>query len=284
MKKVTMIFIILAGSYIIGCYGALDGMNYYARTEESNHEYTFPSKPYARVEVITENGEISSSSHQRDSIEIDLRLWATGMDEDDAREHIDDIQLAITEDTVLAKLSIVIEIPATTLRGYGCDVDLYLPEGVFVDLNTTNGNIDATGHQAGIDVHTSNEQIKITNTAGDADLNTSNGNINVERHAGNIRGGTSNGDVDAQVVMPKSDGFCEFISSNGKVTLAVPDTVGATLTLKTSMGKIIVDPQLPVQVDSDPSEDSYQSFMGDGSGTIYLKSSNGDVSLNKLGN
>ena len=274
MKKIVLLTLAMLVFASIGCY--------YSHEKSDTGHIDYDATLYDRFEIETENGEITTSVHSNSVISVTLTRWASGVSEEDAEEHLSDIEVYVTEDTVNRVLRIFIDIPNVSTRNYGCDADIELPESLYVDLVTSNGKIKAAGHQHGLRLVTSNGRIDIAKTAGEADLFTSNGDIGVDRHAGDITGETANGEVTADVIMPVKDGTCRFISSNGAITVAVPDSVSANIYLKTSNGEISVDADLHTQGDYNSDEDIYESTMGDASGEIYLETANKDVTLKKL--
>ena len=279
MKKIVFLTLAALVAASLGCF--------YGKEASETATVDYAAALYDRIEIETENGEITSSASSDSLITITLTRWVTGPS---AKAHLDDIDVEVTKDTVSGVLRIFIDIPDVTTRNYGCDADVELPESIYVDLVTSNGKIRTAGHQNGLRLVTSNGRIDIAKTAGEAQLETSNGAIDVNRHTGNIAGETANGEIDAEVIMMKSAvdstdttyGYCRFKSSNGEITLAVPDTVGAQIRIETSNGDISVDPDLPTQGDYNSDDDIYESKMGDESGEIDLETSNGDVSLKKL--
>jgi DUF4097 and DUF4098 domain-containing protein YvlB len=278
LKKVVIFALAAVLIISIGCYYSSD------EASDSATE-TYPADLYNRIEIQTENGEIISGVRS-DSITVTLTRWVTGPS---ARSHLDDIDVTVDKDTVNGVLRIKVEMPNSTIRNYGCDADIKLPESLYVDLVTSNGRIGAEGHKAGLYLETSNGKIDIANTAGETSLRTSNGAIDVNRHTGNINAETSNGEIDARIIMTKTVvdstdttyGSCKFRSSNGWISVAVPDSVGAQIRLKTSNGDISVDPDLHVEV-TKMEDDLFEGKMGDGSGDINLETSNGDVKLKAL--
>jgi len=279
VKKIVFLTLATLVTASIGCF--------YGKESSETATVDYAAALYDRVEIETENGEITSSVSSDSLITITLTRWVIGPS---AKAHLDDIDVSVTKDTVNGTLRVSVTIPTSTVRSYGCDADIELPESLYVDLVTSNGKIKAAGHQNGLRLVTSNGMVEIAKTAGEAELETSNGAIDVDRHTGDISGQTANGEIDAEVIMVKSVvdatdttyGYCRFKSSNGRITLAVPDTVGARIRIETSNGDIIVDPDLPTQGDYNSDDNIYESKIGDESGEIYLETSNGDVSLKKL--
>lgn len=282
MKKIVLLTLAALVAASLGCF--------YGKEASDTDTVDYDAALYDRVEIETENGEIISSVRSDSVISVTLTRWASGVSASDASEHLSDIDVSVTKDTAGGVLRIFIDIPDVVTRNYGCDADVELPASIYVDLATSNGKIRAAGHQNGLLLATSNGMIEIAKTAGDAEIETSNGAIEVKRHTGDIAGETANGEIYAEVIMVKfavdsedtTYGYCRFRSSNGEITLAVPDSVGAQIRLRTSNGEISVDPDLPTQGDYNSDDDIYESKMGDESGEIDLETSNGDVALKKL--
>jgi hypothetical protein len=276
------------------------GCSYSNTAQETGHE-DYLASYYETVEIETENGEIKASVINNDTIAVTLTRWANGITDRSAREHMQEVDVHVTKDTAGGKLIIFIDVPDNTVYSAGCDVELSLPAGLYVDLITYNGQIDVDGHLNGMYLGTSNGNVFVANTAGDAEIHssngkidisnthgtysisTSNGDIIVDNHSGDIEGQTSNGKVEADVIMPLEDGVCRFESSNGRITVAVPDSVSASVHLETSNGDINVDSDLEIVYDGGD-EDEFNGHMGESQnqGEIYLKTSNGEVTLNKL--
>lgn len=271
MKKFTVLAFTLTVMLVIS------GCGEYDRVEQTATN-TYDATLYDEFYLETGNGQIQTSVTTDSVITVTLTRWTSGID---ARSHLDDISVTVDEDTVTGALTITVILPTITTRSYGCDAVVSLPEDIYVALSSSNGNVEVDGHQAGLYLHSSNGSIDMSRTAGDADIETSNEGITVDMHEGNIAGHTSNGKVTADVVMPDSAGYCLLSSSNGAMTVAVPDSVGAEILLETSNGNISVDSDLHVEV-IDIDDDRFEGRMGDGSGEIDLDTSNGDVTLKKL--
>lgn len=307
MKRIF--FFTLSGLVLfsLACIGGIGEAN-----ESATQDYT--AAPYKQFKLETENGEITASASSDSVIRVTLTRWVTGPS---ASAHLDDIDVTVTQDTVDSILTIVVTMPSVSVRSYGCDAEIILPESIYVDLTTSNGDIDVEGHKKGMNLYTSNGTITTDNTAetaelrssngrlsikdhigdvngntsngdivledteGDFDLETSNGRIEADNHVGNIDAESSDGEVSADVAMPAHNGLCRFDTSNGSITVSVPDSVNATVYIKTSNGDINVDFSVG---DFNPDEDIFESTIGEGDslGVINLETSNGNVSLRKL--
>ncbi|NLI97491.1 DUF4097 domain-containing protein [bacterium] len=275
MKKL-LVLTVFSGVFFLSC------LPNYAFKEYEKDTESYKASNYSQLQIETENGEIESTVVQGDTvIKVTLERWATGITSVDAKNHLPDVVVHVTEDTTAKILRIYVDIPQITGRSYGCNATISLPESLYVDYETSNGKITVEGNQNGLLLSTSNGEINTNNTSGKADLSTSNGPITIDNHKGDAKGVTSNGEIYARVTMPKTDGSCNLKTSNGKLTLFIPDSVGAAIRMQTSNGDLSVDSDLHVQV-TKMEDNLFEGTMGDGSGNIELESSNGNVSLKKL--
>ncbi|MBN2380465.1 DUF4097 family beta strand repeat protein [candidate division WOR-3 bacterium] len=270
--------------------------------EEAEETRDYNAADYHKVTISTENGDVTADVEAGQDITVTFTKTGEDLREIDITEDVDGVNLTIT-----------VEMPETTI-GYSCDVDITLPEDIEIDLKTFNGGVTVVGHQEGIRLFSSNGNINATNTGGDANLYTLNGDINIEdhvgdidattnngtidmkntqgsaeiettsgdllvsNHAGDITGSANNGSVDADVDMPKNNGECVFENTSGTVKVAVETDVNADVYLQTNAGDLSVDAAFGM-TDENPSANTFEGTMGDGSGNISLTSSSGDVSL-----
>ena len=272
IKRLLLVVVLLA---FCSCM-----VNFIKAQEEESH--TFQAAGYTRVEIETENGTITSSAQPGDSIDVTLNKWATGSSEAAAKAHIQDISVSITEDTAAGKLRIFVAIPKQITRAYGCDATLSLPPSLYVNLVTSNGDIEAQGHEAGLLLYTSNGAITSTATKGNEELTTSNGDITVNSHIGNIDAATSNGAIDAKVIMPDLKGHLRLVTSNGNARATIPASVSASIALRTSNGSISIDPALNITVIK-INDDEFEGTMGgtEDQGDVDIETSNGTVVLSR---
>jgi len=269
--RLTSVLMLLAA--FLGCS--------YSHEASATEQSSYDARLYTRLELVTENGEIAASAGSDSLICVTLTRRAAGRSERQAEERLAEIGIHVTEDTAAGLLRIVVDAPGD--GGYGCDADITVPESLYVDFSTTNRRVRVEGLHAGLRIETSNAEISLARTAGDAELATSGGKITVDLHDGDIAASTSNAEVEAEVVMPASNGRCLFSTSNRAVTVAVPDSVGASVKLSTTFeGALNVDAALPLGPDANRDEDVFEAVMGDGSGRIELETSNADITLKRL--
>lgn len=240
----------------------------------------FAAASYSRVVVQTVNGKIISTVNEGEDISLTLTRWArypAGKTVD-----LEKVKITVDENTGDGVLTVKAEIPKNPGKKitYGCDVEISLPSSIFIELLSVNGSITANGHKNGLEIRTTNGQIQLDQTSGDAFLKTTNGAITVTGHEGNVTGKALNGEIYANVLMPLSDGNCCFETLNGKITVCVPQTVGAKLFMKTVNGLVKIK-ELAADLETKHLR-LLEGTLGDGSGSIHLSSVNGAVILDEL--
>ncbi|HWG85038.1 MAG TPA: DUF4097 family beta strand repeat-containing protein [Deinococcales bacterium] len=134
----------------------------------------------------------------------------------------------------------------------GVNIKLQVPEGLAVDLASSNGSINLTGKVAGARLASSNGSIEVVN-AGSANVNaaTSNGRVEVRSLQGEVRVSSSNGRITLEDVTFPAGTRNEARTSNGGIEVkgvSAPD--GLAISGSTSNGNVKVDlPGFQVQVD-----------------------------------
>jgi hypothetical protein len=236
MKKYLVL--VLLPFFIYGCCES-DLWNDDTRAEETGSK-SFSSSQMQRVKVDTRNGSIESSVWDDNSIHVSYEKWATGDNREEALDHLEDVKVTFSRNTASGTLYVDVHHPVRIGTNYGCNVSLKLPASLFLDLETSNGAIAASGSQDGIECSTSNGVITLIDTRGNADLSTSNGGIVVENHYGELTGKTSNGVVAVDIVLPRY-GDCTLRTSNGAINLSVPNTLSAMVEASTSNGRVEVE-------------------------------------------
>ena len=175
----------------------------------------------------------------------------------DAQRRLNDIEIVVNErldEIVIGTLQ-----PDNTQgRNYVVDYTITLPVDLAVAAILLNGNIIV----AGID--------------NDVVVNAINGNVRLEAIVGNALVNLTNGNIDSEVVMPLT-GSIEQATTNGNITLAIPTTTSADFSARVTNGNIALD-NLDLS-DAVRTNQSLIGKLGDGDGTIELRTVNGNISM-----
>jgi hypothetical protein len=138
---------------------------------------------------------------------------------------------------------------------------VYVPRGVKVDMNTTNGGITVRGATA------------------EVVANTTNGSVRAETSGGPVSARTTNGSIEARMRELGSARDLEFSTTNGSVIVEVPAALGAEVDMATVNGSVITD--FPMTVSGRIDRRRLRATIGDGSRRLRMHTVNGNVELRK---
>jgi len=235
-----------------------------------------------RLVVNSENGSIEVRIGSEDEVRVQATLRGANRIEYEAKQDSDTI-------TVTARRT------RRVLFGFGSGTDLVItvPTRVDVDLETSNGRIEVSGTQGAGSLRTSNGRIVLEDVVGDFVGDTSNGSITIDTMEGSARLHTSNGRVELREVIGEVDvetsngritfsgemipgGRNRLITSNGNVSVELRGTASVALDASTSNGD--VSSELPILV-TVMKEKELTGTIGDGEADLYIRTSNGDVTI-----
>jgi hypothetical protein len=201
------------------------------------------------------NGGIDVRAWERDDIRLEAKVVTQADTEAEARELASQVQIE-TGNTVRA------EGPRGGRRSsWWVSYRLHVPRNAELSLTSTNGGINVRG------------------TRGDLELETSNGGLHLDDVGGRVRGKTTNGGVDLGLTGREWQGDgVELRTSNGGVTLRVPDDYNAHIETGTTNGRVNVNFPVTVQgrIDRELTLD-----LGRGGKAIRVFTTNGGVSLSR---
>lgn len=190
----------------------------------------------------------------------------------------------------------------------GVDFDVTVPSQTTLNVETSNGSVDASGITGAITILSSNGSVSTNGGSGQVTLTTSNGSIQADNVSGQIALTTSNGSIQADndtgtlrlktengsitVSGTNASGDSTFETSNGSINFSGSLDTSGSYRFHTSNGSI--DLTLPAnanfQVSSSTSNGSVSSdFNGTTNGAygnppyaiITLETSNGSISIHK---
>lgn len=179
------------------------------------------------------------------------------------------------------------EVTAETVGG---DVRLKGGSGV-VSLKSVEGIIDVEGSKGRITLSSVNEAVFVRDGSGEVTAETVNGDITLERIDSRLVDvATVNGDVIYEGTV-RDGGAYRFATHNGDVEMRVPDTINATVFVRTYQGDF--ESHFQVQVPRDPNETTdarrrrerrnrrFNFTLGTGAARVELESFGGDINLFK---
>jgi hypothetical protein len=132
-----------------------------------------------------------------------------------------------------------------------------------LDLNANNGGISIAGVNGTIRFETSNGGVKLTDLGGD------------------VRGETHNGGLTVLLGGSRWDGpGLDVETTNGGVTLSIPDGYNADLTTRTANGGFRTDFPMTIQGELSPRR-GISTTLGSGGAPVRVRTTNGGLRINK---
>lgn len=213
----------------------------------------------ARLAVKSENGGIEVSGEDRDDVKIEARVEAWAGSESDARNILKQVVIETSGDSIRDSG------PHAFLgnSGYGVNYRIRVPRPLAVDLKSNNGGID------------------IAHLEGEIRFDTTNGGVGLNDLAGDVRGSTVNGGLDITLSGKSWRGQgLNADTTNGGVTLKIPEHYSAHLETGTVNGGISVNFPITIQGDI---KNRLSTNLGSGGPTIHAETTNGGVQIDSAG-
>jgi hypothetical protein len=202
----------------------------------------------------------------------------------------------------------------------GGQFDIAVPTGTRVRLTTQNGDVQVRGVRGDLEITTYNGDIDVAETGrtelrtftgdvsvrgvtGEIRVNSMSGDVEIDQAAGEVEAHTVSGDIDLRDVRSNfvrvrstsgslsfagavdGNGRYEFNSHSGTIRLALPENVGAQLSVATFSGEI--DSRFPLTLMPGdhgigrPSGKAFTFEIGRGDARISAESFSGDIILTR---
>lgn len=218
-------------------------------------EQTLPAMSSLRVDGGT-NGGITVEGWDRDEIRMQAKVWANAESEARAQSIVDQIRVVVESGRIRA------EGPDTGRReSWGVSYGLMVPRGTDLDLETTNGGIS------------------VAQVTGETHFRATNGGVRLEGLAGDVRGRTTNGGVHVALAGVEWQGQgLDVRTTNGGVTLEIPERYSAELETGTTNGTI--DVEFPVTVQGRIGR-RINATLGAGGAPVKVVTTNGGVHVQR---
>lgn len=235
-------------------------------SEDDTHDYelqrtetrTWPSAGINQINAVTVNGEIVVSATTDTLITAIITRACTGSDSVDAEEHIDDIE--ITESVAGGELTLEADMPDTSERDYRADFDFTAPADNYLDIITVNGDVSLYDMTAG------------------ATVLITNGGITTENMHGSVEGTIVNGAIHCDMEELGANEAILLATTNGMVTLLLPEDVRAEFDASTTNGEITISGFTSITYTINETNHKAGTLgVGSTNATINITVVNGDV-------
>ena len=186
------------------------------------------------------------------------------------------------------------------LRGDGppsSRLTVLLPRGVRLNASTGNGAVLVEKASNDVEIRTGNGDVRIVLTAGKVEVTSGNGDLEIDGATGPVRASTGNGRVDVSTstgpvnvrtgngaidVRMKTlaeSGDMSFVTGNGSVTVALPETFNGEFEANTGHGDFRSD--FPITLVGRINPRRVRGTIGTGGRLITMSSGNGRIELRK---
>lgn len=133
-----------------------------------------------------------------------------------------------------------------------------------------------------LDLHANNGGISITTVNGNMRFDTVNGGVKLSDVGGRVNGSTRNGGLNVTLSGDRWDGEgLDVETSNGGVTLRLPENYNAELETRTVNGGLSVDFPITVQGDLTGRRSALQTTLGSGGPLVRVRTTNGGVRIGR---
>jgi hypothetical protein len=212
---------------------------------------------HTRIIVSAISGEINLEGQEDvDRVMIRARLSVGSSTQADADWHLDDLNVRISDggDEILIE---TIQPQRSYGRGYRVEYDIIIPENLDFTATQDDGGISVYDLISGVDVSNVNGDLHILNVVGD------------------IWAKLVNGSIEAEAILTEN-GVLDLATVNGRIVLNIPTITSANFSAGVeNVGTVSVSNLVFTDLSSTPK--SFEGTLGDGDGSISLRTDNGDI-------
>ncbi|MGA7915782.1 MAG: DUF4097 family beta strand repeat-containing protein [Candidatus Acidiferrales bacterium] len=257
---------------------------------------TYQVNGHSDVRVITSDGDVSVTGANQNQIDahVTTQGWKIGPN---------DVQIIESQNG--NSVSIEVRVPHWNFSFFGgshnrsVHVDLRVPQGLDLDVRTSDGNVVAQGVSGKIQIDTGDGNVTANNVRGDIRMHTGDGHIEGHSFDGSLDADTGDGNlrIDGRfdaLALKTGDGSIEaqvgtgskvangwnLHSGDGHITLRLPGDLNAYLDAHTGDGSITLD--VPIQVSGSLSHSAVRGKLNAGGGTLAITSGDGSIHIEKL--
>jgi DUF4097 and DUF4098 domain-containing protein YvlB len=211
----------------------------------------------AELEIVSRNGKVEVSAGTGADIVILAKYTVWDNSQSAAQAKLDRLSTAVTEQA--GKLRVEALFQSLTVSNESVSYEVIVPEGIDVNVKTSNGSITVIGVDGVLGLETSNGTIEITGAGGPSQVNAR----------------TSNGRIILKAA--PAGGTYDLRTSNGAINITLPQDLGVEVDLSTSNGTINLGAGQWLLEGGQISTRSARATRGDGALQIRAVTSNGNI-------
>jgi DUF4097 and DUF4098 domain-containing protein YvlB len=254
-----------------------------AETVKETFQKTYPLQAGGELRVENANGGITVEAWDRNEVQVEAIKQVRAESAEKAREAMKALRIEVKPSA--GALQILTKYPKNEGDGFfdwlsgnsvnmGVTYKIKAPRELVSNLQSTNGGVRLVGTRGRADLSTTNGGVSVEDVEGNIRLRSTNGGLSVVNAAGTLDGVTTNGGISAQ--LNEVDGDLTLQTTNGSVTLKLPENLRASVDIATSNGGIHSD------LEVEGGRKTKRSLTGDingGGGKLHVRSTNGGVRI-----
>lgn len=265
MKSGSSLFTIMAFILVLNVVGCA-----YNTKLEENIEKTLPLVSGGKLDLSNTNGSIDIEAWDKDEVKIMATKTVRAGNKRDAERYMEHLKVKIEESPNYIR----IETEYPQRHGNTTFWDLFSGKG---NVNGSVSYVLYVPKKLRLEVLTTNGSVDILGVSGDIYAKSTNGRIKMMDVAGNVSGKTTNGAIEAELNDFNKNEELILKTTNGRIKVALPRGINASLYAKTTNGGISTD--FPVTYEGKHSSKIIDGIIGDGGGRIELKTTNGGITI-----
>ncbi len=230
---------------------------------------TFATPGIVRLAVRNACGEIGIASHDAATTEVQVRALTRISEEQAAAARVE-----CTEEA--GEYRVIVDVPSPARRLWQGDQEIAVlvkvPEGTWLDIESSTADVSAEGRFAGGKVLTASGDVRVEHAAGDLSLATASGDVAVFRADAALKARSAKGDIS----VIRAAGLLTLESESGDLDLGSTELGGR---LRTASGDIEVERAAGTLEGSSASGDL---TVREVYGACRLESRSGDVDIESV--
>jgi len=245
---VSTLALALASSLGIGCFS-------HPLTARDTLEETRPLNASGTFTLENTNGRVELDTWDREEVRIHAELRAS------SERRLEKIEVRIEGEG--ERVSVVTRLPGGAFLGSGAEVayQITVPRAARVELGSVNGRLALVGVE------------------GVVKASTVNGRVELEGSPVEVDASSVNGRIEARYDTAAGSGRHRFTTTNGRVTVCLPDDATGRFEASTVNGRVRSD--LPLEVEGRMHK-RIRDSIGEGGAEYDLETVNGSVRICRL--
>jgi DUF4097 and DUF4098 domain-containing protein YvlB len=149
-----------------------------------------------------------------------------------------------------------------------------------VEVSVADGDINATSFSGSIRLRSADGRIELNNSQGEVEAKSADGRVNLEGLFNSVNARTADGKLDVRA-RPGSNVATPWNlkTSDGSLTLQLPDSIQADFDIRTGDGSIVTD--LPLSIVGAVSDSHISGKMNGGGPLVMIQTADGSITISR---